>query len=730
MIKKYIFPFAVLTGLVLNTLFLHSQILGFVFFGLYILIVGVLLGDILKSVFFIREKYLSLLLGLGGSVILLGFFSSIFVVWYKITPLFISFLFIFFFLAVLLFRTHVQKNIQKIKTTEENFGFIPKRKFAFFCFFALSLLQIAILILCRTDIPLLSPWQAIHPWYLYNFFLLTFVLGIIFFSKVSYQAKFLCIIAYSLLLHLYLPLVHELPWGGDVWRMIGVEQKLSAGEGILPAFPQSIINPYKYTYGQTWGLMTLLSETLHVSLENLHQWFMAIFWGLFLPVISLALGLQIFQNKNKALVLSALSSFPFALQAIGSITVAVSLGFLSFLFGLWLWSSTQKEPTKRQQTLLIAYGVLMLFGYALYALLFWLVLIVAFLLQRLWKEKSEIPAFNQLSRKKKIFTVLVFTLPVFFFPLIDFVFGFSRLPDQFSFWNFFKQTVGQFGGWFFAKPISPGEIASSNIVFNHMTEVAFVSNIFTNFRWPIILLMGIMSLAIVRGLFVMIKKERTIIWQMLAILLITVLGGYILGWYVLVGDRVFVRRLDAILAWLLLAFTLFGIFSFDFKQKIRTWSNKQKYICFTLALFMYSFVATTLYASGPDIRVVAKEEYAAAEYIFEQQKNETNPCVLADTWVLLALEAVSSGNIVGGGFPIDANFGQKERAGLYQELLKNPDARIIPKIKEVKDASSCFIALSRRDIDTPTETKLNAFLGNLIFKSGEVLIWELDLKTP
>ena len=69
MIKKYIFPFAVLTGLVLNTLFLHSQILGFVFFGLYILIVGVLLGDILKSVFSLREKYLSLLLGLGGSVI-------------------------------------------------------------------------------------------------------------------------------------------------------------------------------------------------------------------------------------------------------------------------------------------------------------------------------------------------------------------------------------------------------------------------------------------------------------------------------------------------------------------------------------------------------------------------------------------------------------------------------------------------------------------------------------
>jgi len=75
-----------------------------------------------------------------------------------------------------------------------------------------------------------SPWQTIDKYYLPIFFLLTFFLVLIVFSQ--YKVKFILslIVFHSLLLHLYLPVTHVLPWGGDVWRHIGIETSLSRGE--------------------------------------------------------------------------------------------------------------------------------------------------------------------------------------------------------------------------------------------------------------------------------------------------------------------------------------------------------------------------------------------------------------------------------------------------------------------------------------------------------------------
>jgi len=729
MIQKYFPSIIILLGLVLNIHFLQSPIVGILFFALYLVVSGLLWSDILSSIVSVREKYISIPLGIFVTILGLSFLSSVCVVWFKLPSFFVS-LILILFLGFTFWLREEPKGIVTKSESAENFGFIPKSKFVVFCVGAIALLQIAILILCQTENPLLSPWQTLHPWYLYNFFLLTFLLGILLFSKISFQAKFLSVIVYSVLLHLYLPLLHPLPWGGDVWRMIGVEEKLATGEIQPPGFPQAFWNPYKYTYGQVWGLMVVLAKTLSISLLELHRSFMAIFWGLFLPLVSFVVGKQIFQNKQKALFLSALSSFPFALQAIGSITVAVSLGFLTFLFGLFLWALVQREGTRQQKKFLYTYGVLMLFGYALFAVLFWLVIGLTHLIRKLWKGKTETPAWKEMSPKQKVICVSVGIVSLLIFPLLDWVLEFSHWPHNFSLWNFIKSSLGQLGGWYFAGPIGGPEIASANILFNHMPVGAFVSNIFTAFRWPILLLTFLVCVALVRAFLLLLKKERSLMWHVLALIFVCLLGGYILGWYVLTGDRVFVRRLDSALAWFFLLFALFGILSFSFKEKFSALATRTKYILFTVLLFVVSFFATMLYASGPDIRVMSVDEYQAAQFLWQQKKDAPVPCVLADTWILLALEGVSASKIVGGGFPIDQNFGQAERVRLYNELLKNPDARIIPQIAQVTPAPSCLIAISRRDIDAPTEEKFNLFLGNLLWKTGEILIWQLDLKTP
>jgi hypothetical protein len=173
---------------------------------------------------------------------------------------------------------------------------------------------------------------------------------------------------------------------------------------------------------------------------------------------------------------------------------------------------------------------------------------------------------------------------------------------------------------------------------------------------------------------------------------------------------------------------LYGVFSCDFKEWMRSWSKKKVYISLFTLIFFYSFVATTIYASGPDIRVVSRDEYLSAEYLARYQESGQNACVLADTWILLPLEGLSRGTVVGGGFPIGANFGQAERVELYNEFLKNPDARIIPKIFAVVPSESCFVVVSQNDIDPRKEVLIHELLGNAVMKFGDILIWKMELK--
>ncbi len=704
------------------------MIFGIIFFVLYIVWAGFLWSKVLHSVFGLCEKYINIPLGIFASVIFLSLGASVFVVWYKINWIVLSLVYIVGAVVPFIVCKKVQPVMTGAEIKEEVCGIFPKRKFLFFCFWAISILQITILILCQVDTPLTSPWQTVHPWYLYNFFLLTILLVVLLFSRISFRTKFLFVIAYSLVLHLYLPLAHAMPWGGDVWRMIGVEQKLASGQAQLPVLPQALWNPYKYTYGQMWGVMALFTKTTGISLIALHRWFMPIVWGMMVPILGFTFGRALFSDRKKALALATLTTFPFALQAIGSITVSVSLGFLTLLLALALWLLYLPEKTVWQKRIVFALGILMCFGYALHAIIFWFVMLCSYILKKF-------------PSKKTYWVLGIFS--VLLFPLLDLVLGFSHLPPSFSLINFFKQIFGQFGGWYFARPITDVEIASANILFNHITTSAYVANIFSAFRWPVIFITFCIGLALVQAAYSLIKRDRvpsvniggkSLHWHVLGLLFVSVVGGYIIGWYILTGDRVFVRRLDSIFAFLLIIFTLYGVFSFtswrtgNFSKVIAKLSNKQTYIYFFIFTFIFSFIATTIYATGPDVRVMSRDEYMAAKYIFTQEKENPKLCVLSDTWILLALEGASSGNIVGGGFPIGNNFGQQERVKLYNEFLKNPDIRILPAISQVMPVPFCYVALSRDKIDPRTEQRIHDFLGNLVFKSGPVLVWKMELK--
>jgi hypothetical protein len=708
--------------------------LGWVLFVFFILITGYLWKIILKRVFFANAQGLSLdILGWFASFVLLGLISSIFVVFYRLTPLMIWWSYLICALLSYLVYLLVQKvkinqpeiladsDIKKIMLFKTRIVLV----LLYVIFWALGLYLLAV---SGSSEALLSPWQAINKFYLPVFFVLSFLLGILLLSNFKTKGLLFIIILHSFLLHLYLPLSHELPWGGDVWRHIGVEEQLVAGEYILPVLfgpeatwrevinvdlPEALIMPHKYAYGSLWGISVILSQTMQTDLLAINKWLMPIVWPIILPILLFYLGKILFNSSRYGLWLAGLSVIPFSLQALGSLTLPNSLGFLVFLLALMLWLRYLQTGVKQQKWIAVGLSLLMVFGYPLYFLLIWVVIVLSWLLKRVSCIMNYVLRIGA--------HVGLVLISIFIIPTIELISKISFVPEKFSLVVNAKQLVGQFSGWYYASQIRPHDILSGNIFFNHTPNYAFAPSLFTDWRWFVIPVMIIVWALTFFGL----VKVKKIVWSATAMLFATVLGGYIVGWFVLDGDRLFTRRLDAVLAFLVLVFFLLGIKHVSrITYHVSKFLNKVLIITF---VFVLSWFATTTYASGPDMRVISVDEHNAAEYVWnnEDQKAD-NFCVLGDTWTLLALEGISGGKIVGGGFPIDYQFAQPERIDLLNELINEPNKDVFGIAHEQTGRERCWLVLPS-DLVVPEET-LEAPGLDQLEKSGKMVVLRERLK--
>jgi hypothetical protein len=95
--------------------------------------------------------------------------------------------------------------------------------------------------------------------------------------------------------------------------------------------PSAFLQANKYSYGHLWGTSLLVAETLQVDLIAINKWLMPVLWSLVMPFIFFRLGQLIFNNRRQALWLVWLSLLPFPLQALGALSLPVSLDFILFL---------------------------------------------------------------------------------------------------------------------------------------------------------------------------------------------------------------------------------------------------------------------------------------------------------------------------------------------------------------------------------------------------------------
>ena len=73
-------------------------------------------------------------------------------------------------------------------------------------------------------------------------------------------------------------------------------------------------------------------------------------------------------------------------------------------------------------------------------------------------------------------------------------------------------------------------------------------------------MMILIWLVVFYALYASRKSKMQLQWTILRYLFAVVAGGYVIGWFVLEGDRSFVRRLDAMFAFLILVFFLYGFY--------------------------------------------------------------------------------------------------------------------------------------------------------------------------
>lgn len=720
----------------------YSWLGGFLFL-IYFYLVDFYWKDILRRLFGYERKTKMLTVFSWFSIfLLLSFFSGVFLVFYRLTDIMIFLVYVLTIFISLAIHLLVGKKRYKINNLESiyNEKSIVVFKMNFWLpslYFILWVLALIILLQTNGFEVYNSPWQIISQYYLPIFLGLTFLSGVFLFSKYKTKLILFIFVLQAILLHAYLPLSHDLPWGGDVWRHLAVEEKLMEGGQVLPVLfgddvkwvekigidiPEVLISPYQYSYSQLWGSSVLLAKTFSVDLLLINKWLVPILFSIVMTFVLYRLGWLLFGDKRHGLWLVWLSFIPFSFQALGGLTLPVSLGYLNFFFVLMLWLEYLNNGYKKQRRLVYFFGVMMIFGYMLHLILLWLLIIFSKIFKIILKKLFGI--------WRVVAKIIFFILGILCISVLEILLKFSFLPEKINWLNNIKQFVGQITGWFYVDLIRPHDILSGNIIFNHTPDYAFVSNIFTDWRWLTIIFMVLFIFSL--GLFIwknLIKNNYNYNYLLISWLALIFGGGYFISWFILSGDHSLVRRFDLGLAFIFIISMVY-LLSFIF-SKLNLYNILGK-ISLIVFLILFSWFGTMTYASGPDMRVVGQSEYEVAQYIWnaegEKPNIDDNYCILADTWVLLPLESLSRGDIVGGGFPIDYQFGQVDRVELINRFLENPEKKDLEKAFSLTRADRCWYLEKLENLKDENIDKLTEIFVSQPKEIAGFAIWSVGVE--
>lgn len=529
----------------------------------------------------------------------------------------------------------------------------------------------------QTNVALVSPWQAIGVNYIYIFFAVTLLLGLLVFSRLKSATMLFLFVAFNLLLHSYLPLSHTLFFGADGWRHMAVENNLlfkTTSQILISAnSPTNIWQKIDFgslAYSQFNALALFFKTFLGIELLDFFRWFMPLTWSLILPLALFEIGRALNFDKKSALFLVWLSALPFALQVSGSFTLPSNLGFLVWVVALLLQIKLVRANTWAGNIFIILLGLILFFGYSLYFILFW----ISYVLLKL----------SNLSTRQKYFGVLVMILTGLSIPVIELMSHFSSLNRNLNWLGQIKKIFINFSAWYSSVSLQSVDTSVGNIIFNQPPVNARFANIFIMYPQWIFIFMLVFWIVWILGVYKLNKNnERTnTAWLQLSLGLLI---SYIISRYFLSGENILTRRMDAILAFLIILPIAKYLYNF-LKQ-----NSKNKKSLIFLVVFIISAGTTASYTLGPDAPVLSGDEYAAMQNVWEREMaGDKKICVLADTYPLVALEALSARKVVGGGFPINLYFAQPEYVQLINKSKTDPVGAINDS-KRLLNVPTCYL---------------------------------------
>lgn len=718
-VKDFVIILAITGLLFFNLSVWHVLAINIILFVFYILRIapgGYL--TLIKFFNFTAKGFRVKILGSFASVMMLGAIAGAFLVFYKLTPLVIcaSFLLnglLFSFLKIWAGRSANKKIIEFEDANLLVIDEMPSPIMGVVFFLALAAYGFYLLWHSRTGVVVLSPWQVINENYLYVYLLATFVLGILIFSNLKAKTILFLLFILTLLAHSYLPLTHELIYGADGWRHIASEQRILNGEPLVAVSlsdePINFLHKIdlgRFSYSQFWSLSVILSQIFNVSLLKINVWIVPLLWALVFPILLFEFGRLIGLNKKEALFLSWLGLLPFAWQAGGSFSLPVNFGFLWWFLLALLTLKSFENGRREQFYVLIGAGIALFFGYSLYFLLFWLGFVIAMIIRLGLK-----------GGLRKFLLAPIAILGIFFIPILELVSRYSFFDSNINIFGQIKQAIGNITGWYLATGPRTHDISAGNIILNQTPSYAFVSNALTTSRfWLVVAMLAIFAVALV-GLLASFAQKQTIrVW--VALMSASIFGGYIVSRYFLSGEQILSRRLDNVFALFLLALAAIGAQWLYNKYLVRI---KYRQLLLASTILIFSLIGTAAYSLGPDTQTVSTNEYQAMQSVWEKQKDAERYCVIADTYPLLVLEAISAKKIIGGGFPINEYFAQPERMEIYAKMLEEPSVVQWKKAEYLTKADMCFLVVPKEKLI------INDFVERYFKKFkifGNIIVWE------
>jgi hypothetical protein len=309
---------------------------------------------------------------------------------------------------------------------------------------------------------------------------------------------------------------------------------------------------------------------------------------------------------------------------------------------------------------------------------------------------------------ERVVLIKVTVFGVILLPAIELITRYSQFSSSVAWLEQAKQLVGNFSAFYLASGPRPHDIATGNILFNQVPSYSFVLNFLTTWRWWLVLYAVVFFVAVVWGVVIAFRSKRPT-HRVMAVLTTSLFGGYVISRYGLIGEQIFTRRLDSLLAFTSIVMVMLLARAFVSRYGSET-PFVQNVLVGAVAITALAMVAS--YSLGPDTGTVALDEFRAMKYV--SGTLTAKPCVVAGTYPLLALEAITGRTVIGGGFPVNQYFAQPVLKEVYTSLTTLPTKEAWDKALVATGADQCFLV---------APSSLSVGVGTLTQVLDTISIW-------